>query len=235
MWFTANEDVTLTIEFKVNGDYVIPTEATATVRDAEGAPISGLEDISLAVGSTNAPLVIPAVHNMVTPGNSFETRFVTVGFVHNTRHWRISKSYRISPLLLMTTGPDDVRRELGLDGSELPDEDIDLTSAYLRLEDELGSIFTEALKSGNSKAISANRAISLRAALDIVDSLPFRVAVKMKAEDSSIDRMKEFDVAMIRLRLGQRLSEMTDHLENFTDTGRTSFVVGTPTDAITGA
>ena len=44
MWSTAGEDVNFLIEFIVDGEYVIPDSAMATVRNDGGSPIAGLTD-----------------------------------------------------------------------------------------------------------------------------------------------------------------------------------------------
>jgi hypothetical protein len=59
--------------------------------------------------------------------------------------------------------------------------------------------------------------------------------VKMKAEDSAIERMAKFDVDIIRIRLGQRLSKFLSVVNGETEAGNSTLILSNPTDAITGA
>lgn len=235
MWSTADEDVNFLIEFIVDDEYVIPDSATATVRNDGGTPVSGLTDVPLAVDSTSTTLTVPAAENSVAVGSNFETRYITVKFVKDGRTHNRTFFYRISPFLPLTVTPDDVRRELGLGSSEAPDKDIDILSAYVLLRVDYGQAVEDALTGGSEKTLAVNKAIAVKAALELVNGLMFRAAVKIKAEDSAIERMSTFDVNEIRIRLGQRLSKFLGVVLGEAEEGTSIFVLSTPTDAITGA
>lgn len=234
MWWTAGEDVNFLIEYLVDGEFVIPDSATATVRSNGGTPITGLIDVPLAVTSTSATLTVPAIENSVADGLIFETRYVTVKFVSDGKTHNRTFYYKVATFLPITVSPDDVRRELGLESSELPDRDIDILASYVLLRVDYGQAITDALTDSGEKSIAANKAIAVKAALDLVNSLVFRAAVKIKAEDSAVDRMSTFDVNEIRIRLGQQLSKFIGIITGEADTGTAIFVLSSPTDAITG-
>ncbi|MCG7628997.1 hypothetical protein MHM88_14390 [Epibacterium sp. MM17-32] len=235
MWRTAGEDVNFLIDYVVDGEFVIPSSAEATVRDNAGVPIAELTAVSLVVDTTSATLTIPAAQNTVAAGNTFETRFVVTSFVYEGETYTRVHSYRLHPFVPLTTTPGDVRRELGLDSSELPDRDIDILSAYLTLRADYGTQIEDALTSGDQRSLAINKAVAVKAALALVDGLPFRAAIKMKAEDSSVERMSEFDVSEIRIRLGQQLGRALDVIRGITTGGAATIVLSNPTDAITGA
>lgn len=234
MWSTAGEDVNFLIEYIVDGDFVIPDSATATVRNDGGTPVAGLTDVPLAVDTTTATLTIPAAENSVAAGANFETRYITVKFVAAGKTHNRTFFYKVAPFLPLTVTPDDVRRELGLDSSEAPDKDIDILSAYVLLRVDYGQPIEDALVGGSEKTIAVNKAIAVKAALELVNGLVFRAAVKIKAEDSAIERMSEFDVNEIRIRLGQRLSKFLGVVQGEAEDGTAILVLSTPTDAITG-
>jgi hypothetical protein len=232
MWWTADEDVAFQIDYVVDGEYVIPTAAWATVRDNSGAVITGLDTVVLDVTSTSTIITIPAADNAVPSGAEFSSRYVVVVFNYGGAQYRREMSYRLRPFTTITVGPEDVRRELGLDISELPDRDIDVYAAYLALNVEYP--LEAALLAGDVTTIAANRAIAVKAAIEITWSLPFRAAVKIKAEDAGFDRMSEFSPFDIRLQLAHRLGSLLDVMEGTTTEGSPSMVVSTPTDVITG-
>lgn len=235
MWWTAGEDVNFQIEYLVDGEYVIPTSATATVRNDGGTPIAGLENVSLAVTTTAAVLTIPAAENTVAGGSNFETRYISLSFVSDGKTYTRTLHYKLAPFLPITVTPDDVRRELGLETSEAPDSDINIMSAYILLRVEYGVNIENALTGGTSKTLAVNQAIAVKAALELVGGLQFRAAVKIKAEDSAVERMAKFDVDGIRIRLGQRLSKFLNVINDQVETGNPTLVLSNPTDAITGA
>ena len=234
MWSTAGEDVNFPIEFIVSGEFVIPDSGVATVRDMGGTPITGLIDIPLAVDSTSTTLTIPGVENTVGVGSTFEVRYVTVRFAVGNKTYYRNFSYRVVPFIPLTTTPEDVRRELGLDSTELPDKDIDVLAAYIQLRVEYGQTIEDALTEGTEKTLAVNKAVGVQAALELINSLVFRAAVKIKAEDSAIERMSDFDVNEIRIRLGQRLSKLLGIIQGEAEEGTSIFVLSSPTDAITG-
>lgn len=232
MWWTADEDVTLSIDYVVDGEFVIPTAAWAVVRDHLGVVIPGLEAVNLATSSTTASLTILAANNAVASGMDFSNRYISVFFNHGGAQYRRELSYRLHPFVPMTVTHDDVRRELGLGTDELPDRDINIYGAYLALKDEYG--IDTALLAGDLTNQAANQAIAVKAAIELTWSLPFRAAVKMKSEDAAIDRMSEFDPMALRIQLGQRLAGFLDIVDGTTNTGTVSLVLSTPTDVITG-
>lgn len=233
MWVYAGIDVALTVDYLVDGEFVIPTSALATVRDHAGVPIGSLTDVALSVASTSAVLTIPGTNLTLAPNTAFAHRYIDVRFVYNTRTYHQRMSLKVTNFIPMTVTPEDVRRELGLDNLEVPDSHIDLVTAYLTLNEDYP--VAAALLATDFTAIAANQAIAVKAALALTDSLQFRVAVKAKAEDSSIDRMAEFDVDVIRARLGNRLASFLDLVEGVTAVETVpSIVLSTPTDPITG-
>lgn len=234
MWWTAGEDVDFLIEYIVDGDFVIPDSAVATVRDNSGSLIAGLSNVPLAVDTTSATVNIPAAANTVASGAIYELRHVSVSFVKDGRTHHRTFHYKVAPFLPITASPGEARRELGLGSSEAPDADFDILSAYVLLRVEYGQEIEDALTAGGDKTIAVNKAIAIKAALDLVNGLVFRAAVKLKAEDSAFERMSEFDVTEVRIRLGQRLSKFLNIVSGDTSEGSPSLVLATPTDAITG-
>lgn len=232
MWWSADEDVTLTVDYVVDGEYVIPTAAWAVVRDHLGVVIPGYESVTLAVDSTTTQLTVSAADNGIGSGMDFSNRYISVYFNHGGAQHRQELSYSLRPFVPLTVTEADVRKELGLDIEELPNKDIDLYKAYLLLNEDYQ--IATALQAGDLTNQAANMAVAIKAALEITWSLPFRAAVKMKSEDAAVDRMSEFDVLDIRIQLGRRLSSFLDIVEGTTSTGTTTLVLSTPTDAITG-
>lgn len=234
MMWTAGEDVTLSVDYIVDGAYVIPESAQASVRDNSGALIVGMVDVPLAVDSTTTELSIPGQHNIIDPNKDFERRYISLSFLHEGKRYQKVMQYELQEFLPISADAQSVRRTLGLDPLELPDADVNIRAAYLNLVETYGDPIVEALTTGDVKTIAVNKAITLSAAMELLNSLPFRVAIKMKAEDSSVERMSDFDIGKMRIQLGQEMSYALDLVLDTSTGGSAILVLTSPTDAITG-
>lgn len=230
--FTEDTAVSFPVDFLVDGVHVVPTSATVTVRDETGATIAGLVDAPLDVSSTHTLVSVPGTDNAVPLGSDYVNRYLQVTFLHEGRTHQRHFVYRVRPFIPIAVTPDDVRAELGLDSREMPDDVIDLYGAYLDLKADYD--METALITGTQAALAANRAIAVKAALEMIDSLVFRVAIKMRSEDSALERMTSFDPDKIRIRLGQKLGRLLDVIAGDTTEGSAVLILATPTDAITG-
>lgn len=235
MWFTANQNVTLTVDFLVDGDFVMPDTATITLRDNAGAVIAGWDHIDLTPsGYTSTTVIIPAADNQIAVEKMYESRFAVIDFtVQGTAHQRMI-SFKLMDFVPMTATPADVRREFGLDESELPDADVDLPSAYFQLTNRFPLVFPAALTLGTHLTLSANLAIVLQAALNLVPSLMFRAGKSFKSEESQFQR-NNADFEALRRDLSNRLATELATLTETSSVAVSSLVLSNPTDPVTGA
>lgn len=229
-WHYADQDVSVGIDYLVGDQFVVPTSATYSVRKSDGTVLATGQ---MPAAATNEALVVAAANNGLTGGNEFEQRFITIIFVYAGQTYQDSKAYGIFSFVPLTATPQDVRREIGLDLSELPDNEIDIPQAYFVLSSIHGTTFTDAFTSSDIKAISANRAVALQAAIDIVESLPLRTFSMMRSEDSQVERFSGIDFDKLASNLKSKLSNELEVAKNTTVTQPTIFDVSTPTDVIT--
>lgn len=232
MWIFADDDAQVLINFVVDGVFVVPTAAWATVRDNTGSVLIASE--ALTIDGTTATLTVPGANNSLASGADTSNRYVNVYFNSNGRQYRQDLNYRVMSFLPITTGYDDVRAVLGLENSELPDTEIDIPQAYLELKREYGDLFTEALTAETVLNGIANRAIAIKAAIEVSYSLELRTGIKFSSEEQTFQRMSEINFTAMRLGLGKLLATQINILLDQEDVGTASFVVATPTDAITG-
>lgn len=233
MRFTVGNDAPITIDFIVDGDYVIPTAASLSVRGNSGALITGLINIALPTSTNTTIYTVLATNNTIASPKTQENRFVEVTFTYAGKVFHQTISYSVIPFLPITATPSMARRELGLDRSELADTDVDIYQAYLLLLSDYSTLAT-ILIAGDVTAEAANQAIAITAALQIVDSLPFRAFVTAKSEDSEIGRQSTFDVEQIREALAGRLQMFMGLALGVAITGSKSFSLSTAVDVITG-
>lgn len=228
-WFYGDRDVSIGIDYMVGDQYVLPTSATYSIRSYDGSElVSG----SLPAASTSEPLLIGAVHNGLN-GNDFELRFVAVFFSYNNQTYHHFDSYGIFSFIPLSVTEQDVRREIGLDRSELLDEEIDLVQAYFTLVSLHSTSFTDAFNAGGVRSLSANRAVAIQAAIDVADSLPLRTFSMMRSEDAEMQRFAGMDFEALAIALRTKLTTELQVAKNISAATITIFDLSTPTDVIT--
>lgn len=233
MWAIAGEPLTYHVDFKVDDEFVVPSSATATLRDHVGAVLwSGT---ALTIEGTGAAVEIAAPDLTLGAGALTENRYLVVNYQVATRWYREEYFIRLRAAVPLRVKPADVRRHLGLDMSELPDEDIDVFEAYLLVMQEHGDIVGPGLLTSDHRNVLANRAVALRAAIDIVPSLWARAGTQWSSEESKFQRMSEFDLDQIKRGLSDHYASCIAGIQEAEEVIVSSFLLATPTDPITGA
>lgn len=174
----ADDDVTLRVPLRVNGEPVVPdnNSVTFTVRDNAGQVVVNKEPVVMAVASSEATVVIDAVHNALA-GASFGNRTVIVEFTKTGRPMRTQIAYRLTAWLNTTVDVDAVRNFIGVDRGELPDEAIDIVDAYLDVELTVGATaLAAALATAGPDQRAANNLILAQAVLKQLPGLPMRLS-----------------------------------------------------------
>lgn len=179
--FVAGADVRLPITFSKNGDPIVPDVGTVTytVLDHSLAAIGGLVDVDLTTGPTTykTTITIPASANTIATGKRFERRVVVVNCEIGGAVNQFRFLYRITPQLLHSVTPSQVRSFLGVNDHELGDEDIDLSDAYFSVEALVGAAtLAAALVSGTTDEMAANDLVRMYAAMAVIPSLKQRLA-----------------------------------------------------------
>lgn len=233
MWFFAGENVTLNFDFKVDGEFVVPTSASYTLRNHLGVAVGSTTNLTGL--TTTASIQILAVNNAIAVGALYENRYVLVKFTHNGRDHTIVQPYKLTAFVPITSTPADVRRLTGLTENELPDAEIDILSGYFQLFDSFGTDFSNQLTATTFKNRQANEAIALQAAIDVASSFPLRVPVSARSEDSQFARIANLDFAAMELELRRKLQQALTAVISVEETTVEVFSVATPTDPVTGA
>ena len=76
---------------------------------------------------------MPAVHNAIVA--RYEKRTLITKFSSGGIPYTVSMRYRLVPFLNLEIGPENIRKFVGVNPRELPDDEIDLTRAYFDIED----------------------------------------------------------------------------------------------------
>ncbi|KQS84259.1 hypothetical protein [Rhizobium sp. Leaf383] len=235
----AGAPTALTIPFLIGTQPVPPDVGSVkyTLKDQLGAPMVGLTDIPylVAPGIFQIQILVPSSAHQITPGRRFERRTVVVDYKAGGEEVQLIRTYRIVPEPLHTVRPADVRSFIGIEEHEMPDEDIDVLSAYLVVEKEVGAdVLTQALSSGTTDELAGNMLIRMRAVLDVLPSAKQRMAQSEQNGVKQFSRVDLKELDKLKDEAERRYREAIDTLVITTETAVTFFLTTTNTDAITG-
>lgn len=234
--FLAGAAVTITVPFARDGEPFVPSAGAAswTLRGQDGVVLT--TGALTGIADTSAQVVIDAAQATITGGRIFEKRTLLVSAEHEGQPYRWAATYRIHAWLNLTADAGAVRSFIGCDESELPDGDIDLLGAYLKVVGKAGqAAVTTALASGTLLEAQANTAVTAQAVLDVLPGLAQRLAKRETDGNRNIERF-ELDVVSMDLKARTALKDALEAVAVVDDTTTvpTIFVVATRTDPVTG-
>lgn len=233
--FEAGRDVTIPVNLTYNGQPAVPDAGTAVLYvSAPGGETLYTEALTTGPTDVTVLATIPAEHNTIT--TSFSRRVVRVTAQRGGIPFEAVTMYRLTPQILYTVQPKDVRSFLGVNEGELPDEDVDLSGAYLKLEFDIGrDKLVAALTSGEEAELRANDAILYSTVLEIIPSLANRVAQEETDGALSFKRNSRKDFAELKKAAEDRLSTALAVVNPVIDPGYAILITTTDADVITGA
>lgn len=211
-----------------------------SILDTNGVPLENFKEIDLAINATNPSIVqipLPCDINTIDEDNDFTIRFVDVTCTLNGSYIHKRVPYRIIKFVPYTVTKDEVRNIFGLTSNVITDDMLDLYSSYLKVKQNLGDRFDEAITSFGLTSQKANRIIALTSAISLEVALPIIVA---KIESDSIVSQTRFtmtkdDFMDLISRLKGELEELTDEITGDTaDSMALGFVIGSFDDIFTG-
>lgn len=247
-----NEDFLYSIDFKVNGNFVVPDDNTYNykVRNQAGEVLL-TKDVDIVetspaydnrtgevIPTDKAELVIPAEYNILPDGSMFNTIIVEISFKYEGKPCLIRDSYRVVNFFYFNACAEDVRNYYGLNSGELPDEAIDLNECYFKCIQKLGSVFTDCLNSGGVGTIRANRLITLYGVVQVFSSVRLRVNQEESDGSSKFLRyLNKINWDAFLDNVQAEIEELEANLsgdKNVSYTDYMPFYLGAVRDAITG-
>lgn len=238
MYIVSGETANLRFVFLDGRDTFIPdaSSVTYTIRDNAGSPIVGYVDLPVTTGPTTVSITVavPGALNEIT--GKLERRTVTVKATKGGKYWSQTQGYFISQWLNTWVTPKDVRDYLGVNEDELPDDDLNLVTAYLAVEAELGSsILVTALASSTIDTVKANNAIMYRMAQDVLPGLAYRIAQTETNGTLAFTRLAKLDLDKLVAETAKRYGEIISELGGALTADRTWVMFSTDPDPFTGS
>lgn len=236
-WNLSGKSLSLYLEFKKDGEFVQPDPGSIylTIRNHQGTPISGYDGaVQPNVTGTTLLLTIPQAVNQTVGAR--ENRFVRIDFTAGGTPLFIEARYKLTTFIPINATPEDVRNILGLREKELKDSEIDLYEAYFQLVDN-APLLLDALKASDSRTLYANRAIALKAAIELIPSMPIRTLKEESLNNASAVRAS-IDWELLAAQLSGQLSDSLELIveEAVVSVGATPLLVlSIPIDPVTNA
>lgn len=232
----ASQVHTFRYEFRDDGEIVVPDVASVswTLFDNDGtsAP-ANTNQLVTTDGTTNSvQLVTQQGDNIIS--TTVEKRTVIIRWSLNGASREDRFHYWLTNLIDITVTENDVRAILGVQSRELPDASIDLVSSYFDVDADMNASLAAVLIIGTSRAIKANKAIALRAAIDCLPGLRLSVAQKEASDTISYARYSEMDWAALRTELANQYAEALLDADDTDIPDLALLTLATPTDPITG-
>lgn len=237
MYVISGETAILRFVFLDGRDTFIPDTNSVhyTLRDNAGAIVSGHDNVLVTLGPTAVSADITVTGSLNIISGSLERRTVTVTATRSGKYWVQTQGYFITQWMNTWITPKDVRDYLGVNEDELPDDDLDLVTAYLSVKDELESTLETALASGTIDAIKANNAIKYRMAQDALPGLALRIAQSETNGTLAFTRLAKLDLEKLAAETAKRYGEIVSELGGDPTSDRTWLTFSTDVDPFTGA
>lgn len=238
----AGEDASFTIDFKVDGEFVVPSASSLflTVRDNSGIPYPGLYKTALAdVSTTSMQINVDSVVQSIS--TSYSLRYITVHYAYGGKKYTVDIPYTVYAFVPVTVTTDDIRALFGAEYRELPDSDIDVLFSYFTLVKEYGTTFEDAFADAVA-CHSANEALRYAVGLRQLPQMRSRLLSRERNDTSEFERQKiDFDKlkeefeTRFELEIGKTFDLMnsTEMASIAAGALYSSFIVSTPTDPVT--
>lgn len=229
MYAFANRDVVVGIKFKFRGDYVIPDENSVkyTVYGKTGEAEADLTDQAVAISSSTGSILVPASKNSIT--DEIEYRWVVVTWTIDGRTFQDTYSYSLIPFIPISVDAYRVRSLLGVNQTEILDEEIDPIEGYLYLESSVKG----AIVAGGKASWIANEILVHQVALTFIPSLRLRVAQSVKTQNAEFARLGSINFDYLEQALIANIASLKAKLTG-TDVVTVSLgVASTQTDPVT--
>lgn len=176
--------------------------ASWTLLKADMSPVAGVgATIETEEGDTLLSIEVPEEGHI--KAGDVEARFLQVSWTSNGKPRRTHFGYVVIDWAPIMTTADAVRDFLGAHPSEIPDSSIDIWAAWLNIRTKIGAqTALDRLMDTSGAAMTLNKAIACRTAIEVAMWMKTRLASKMSSETLSFQRYGDLDIDKLIRDLG---------------------------------
>ena len=217
-----------------NGDTV-----TYSLLDSAGNYVGGIVDEIYSFEGELSSLSLPfdETCNTISEGKDIENRFIVIVYTKDGKQTTKRVPYKVIKFVPYTVSESDVFDAIGVSPTILNEDSIDIYANYLLLKAEIGQKYVDAIYADDDTTIKANRALLLKTAISIENSIPLGVP---KIESDNVVSETRFTFTMEELKalfddMRNELKDLIDELADETyDAGAAVFAIANFTDPFTG-
>lgn len=146
---------TVILDFKVNGELVVPSSANATITNNAGTVLDNWdnETIELVPNATSCALQILAEDNEASL--AYEVRYIDVSFLYDGVEYTVNDFYTLRESLHFPLKEEDVLAVIGMAPGEVPEGYVDIFNAFGLVQDDLPNVNLNAILTGGSALLPA--------------------------------------------------------------------------------
>ena len=191
------------VDFVVDGELVVPTAASYTLTKNDESVVNSLEDVTITLDEVQTGVNINIAGGANAKTLSYEVRYIDVSFTYEGNVYTVSDFYVIRDSIKLPLSKSAVRAVLGVTEGDIPDENIDLFSAYQEVQDDAGTSVSldNVLQSGSALLPYMLDSIKLKAAIRLAVSIENSMVQMEQADNSLYQRFQRIDFLALRSTL----------------------------------
>lgn len=239
-----NKPAVIRVDLIEKGEYITLNSTQGdtvmySLLDSAGNYVNGIADeiYSFEGEISSLELSFDENCNTISGEKDIETRFIIVVYTKDNKQTTKRIPYKVIKFIPYTVSETDVFDAIGVSSTILNEDSVDIYSNYLLLKAELGEKFVNAIYADDDSTVKANRALLLKTAISIENSIPLGVP---KIESDNVVSETRFTFTMEELKslfddMRNELKDLIDELAEKTyDAGAAVFVVANYADPFTG-
>lgn len=221
-------------DFEVDGQLVVPTAASYSVRNNAQEIVEGLEDETIDLTSSPTSINIMLAEEVQTVDAPNTLRYVDLQFTYGDIVYQVGDFYGVRESMILPIKPDQVRFVLGVSDAELPDEAIDLYQAYFLVQGEVGLTLDDIITSGSEQLPYLVEAVICKAAMSFYTSMQTSIMQSEQADNSLYKRFAKVDFGALKAELAGRYAIALRQLTGDVAVTPLLSTLAQGTDAVTG-
>lgn len=222
------------VEFILDGLPVVPDSISYWLYDNANNIVDSIANVTAEPTGEAVIILIPDSANLRT--KDIEYRRLYIEFSLDGMVYNINKHYFLKDTVFFPLNPSDVRTLIGIEGSELADELIDILTAYEELKSDASGLDLDTiLQSGAVEADYIIKAVAYRSAMNCIGFLNNSIMKMEQADNTLYQRFEGFNFNDNLKRLASGYSKYASLLKGQTVATITYSIMAQGTDRVTGA
>jgi hypothetical protein len=192
----------------IDGELVVPSSATYTLRGNDGGVINALSDVAITLADNATYAVVNVDASANTASVPSAVRYLETTITVDGADYTITEFYQIRANTRFPLNAQDVRDVLGVGDNEVSDNQIDILAAYEMVKGDLPEVnLDNILTNGTTLLPYLIAAVKYKAALFSGMTMQNSMFQMEQADNTLYRRFEEIDFDSLRNSIGKLYSE----------------------------